>query len=137
MNKQTEMLLLGSREKISMILQQLVEMVKELKQQEEPSHIDLLQLPLSTDELLKLWEILGEGEIHAEVEHLGISRIYSTSVPAVWRVTHFDDNDEVLSDFLEVSYCPEIMITHDEDINSGIELMKAKIFEIGMSDKRR
>ncbi len=111
-------------------------MIKVLQQHEEPCHLDLQQLPLSSEELKLLGDILGEGSVHAEVEHIGVSRIYATSIPSVWRVIHFDNNDEVLSDFLEVSYCPEIIITPDDEIPVGLELLKAKIFEIGMKGRK-
>ena len=136
MNKTTQMMLMDSNEKITVILQQVVEMIKVLKEKEEPSHLDLQQLPLSNDELLELDELLGEGNVKAEVEHLGFTRIYATAIPSLWRVVHFNDEEEILSDFLEVSYCPEIIITQDDDIPIGIEFLKARMFELGLKERK-
>ena len=54
----------------------------------EKTVIDLSAMPLSESELQTLIEFLGEGEVKAELDILGGSRIVETRFSGVWLVQH-------------------------------------------------
>ena len=104
--------------------------------QDEPSHIDLRAIPLSQKDLELLTETLGEGDVFAEVAEYGLTRARQTGIPGVWWVVHLDDEEQIIGEFIEVNYCPEVMITPTEDIREGREALRARLFEVEMARKR-
>jgi hypothetical protein len=48
----------------------------------------------------------------------------------VWWVTHYNDEDEVLAEFIEVAWCPEILLTPEDDVKDGLESLRARLFEL-------
>lgn len=113
------------------VLREIEQRLEKLVQQGEESSIDLSGLPLSPEDYDLLEETLGEGEVVAEVHSLGASRIHETGIPGVWWVTHYNDEDEVLAEFIEVAWCPEILLTPEEDAKDGLEALRARLFELG------
>ena len=111
------------------ILSQLVELLERLVNEEVVGSIDLRASPLSPWDLEVLQETLGEGEVRAEVDTIGLTRVAETGIPAVWWVTHYSEDGGILAEFLEVNYCPDILIAPEEDIHDGISVLKAKLFE--------
>jgi hydrogenase-1 operon protein HyaF len=117
------------------LLHELVELLRKLIEEDEPSHIDLSAMELSEDDYQLLRETLGEGEILAQVTNFGRISVMESGYGGVWWVTHMDDAGQVLSDFLEVSYCPEVLIVESETVTDGRDALQARLFEMGMSDK--
>lgn len=114
------------------ILAELEVMINNLLSQGEPSHLNLHQLSLSKATRARLKRILGEGEVEVETTRLGFSRIVETGFPAVWWVSHYGDDGEVMDEFLEVNFTPEVVIASVEDIQAGLNALKASLFNIGM-----
>lgn len=117
------------------LLHQVVALLKQLLTQDEPGHIDLRAIPLSAEDMALLAETLGEGGIFAEVRDYGLTRARQTGIPGVWWVVHLDDEEQLLAEFIEVNYCPEVLITPTEDIRDGREALKARLFEVEMARK--
>ena len=118
------------------LLHEVVKLLQQLLSRDEPSHIDLGSLPLSRQDMTLLAETLGEGEVFAEVANYGLTRVRQTGIPGVWWVVHLDEEEQIISEFIEVNYCPEVLITPTEDIRDGREALKARLFEVEMARKR-
>ncbi len=118
------------------LLNEVVELLQQLLSRDEPAHIDLRALPLSPLDMALLADTLGEGEVFAQVGGYGITRVRQTGIPGVWWVVHLGDEEQLIAEFIEVNYCPEVLITPIEDIRDGREALKARLFEVEMARKR-
>ena len=78
--------------------------------------IDLRSIPLAPGEEDKILSTLGQGEVKAELNALGLSEITETQYAGVWIVTHYNDEQEIISRFIEVTTMPEILCSQTEDI---------------------
>ena len=78
--------------------------------------IDLRSIPLAPGEEDKILNTLGQGEVKAQLDALGLSEVNETQFAGVWVVTHFNDEDEIISRFIEVTTMPEILCSQTEDI---------------------
>lgn len=119
------------------LLQEVVALLQQLLTQDEPGHIDLRSLPLSSEDMALLTETLGEGGVFAEVRDFGLTRVRQTGIPGVWWVVHLDDEEQLIAEFIEVNYVPEVLITPTDDIREGREALKARLFEVEMARKRK
>ena len=95
--------------------------LKNLIEQQQSSVIDLRSLPLAPGEEQKILELLGRGEVSANLDALGDSEVYETTYPGVWLVTHFNDNDDIVGRFIEVTTIPEILMSQQPDITDAHE----------------
>lgn len=89
--------------------------------------IDLRSLPLLPGELGYLRETLGRGEVRAELDALGRSEIRETAIRGIWWVTHWNTLDEVMAEFLEVSFCPDIIRAQRDDVRDSLEALNARL----------
>jgi hydrogenase-1 operon protein HyaF len=77
-------------------------------------------MPFAPGEEQELETKLGQGEVRVEVSALGPSEIRETAFPGVWMVTHFNNENEILGKFIEVTYVPGILKSQTEDIRDGL-----------------
>ncbi len=119
------------------LLHRVAELLQQLLTRDEPGHIDLRAIPMNHQDMALLVETLGEGEVLAEVFGFGLTRVRQTGIPGVWWVVHLDDEEQILSEFIEVNYCPEVLITPTEDIREGRAALQARLFEVEMARKRK
>ena len=89
--------------------------------------IDLRGLPFAPGELDYLKQTLGTGEVHAEIDALGRSDVQETAIRGVWWVTHYNTLDDVMAEFLEVSFCPDIVRAQRDDVRESLELLNARL----------
>lgn len=89
--------------------------------------IDLRSLPLAPGELEYLKDTLGEGEVRVEVDALGSSRVVETRIHGVWWVTHRNSLDDVMAEFIEVSFCPDIIRAQRDDVRESLEVLSARL----------
>ncbi len=111
------------------LLVELEGLLENLVQHGREGSIDLRSLPLSPRDLEYLREQLGHGEVDVEVNALGPSRIYETAIHGIWWVRHYNSNDEVMAEFLELTHCPDIIRAHPADVRDSIEVLRSKILE--------
>ena len=83
--------------------------------------IDLRSLPLAPGEEEQIEAELGQGEIYAELYVEGTTTIRETSYPGVWLVTHSNAAQNVVSKFIEVTDCPDLLKSQQDDIETGLE----------------
>jgi hydrogenase-1 operon protein HyaF len=82
----------------------------------QSSIIDLRSIPLAPGEEDKILNTLGRGEVLAQLNALGLSEIIETQYAGVWLVTHYNDENNIISRFIEVTTIPEILCSQTEDI---------------------
>lgn len=78
--------------------------------------IDLRSIPLAPGEEDKILNTLGRGEVLAQLNALGLSEVIETQYAGVWLVTHYNDENNIISRFIEVTTMPEILCSQTEDI---------------------
>lgn len=98
----------------------------------EPAMIDVRSLPMGPGEEDALIDLLGEGEVRARLSALGRSDIYETRYPGVWLVTHYNDNEEIMSRFIEVIDVPSILKSQADDVRAGLEGLQHKLAELDL-----
>ena len=91
----------------------------------EESNIDLSRLPFGPGDRALLVKTLGEGEVSAEVNSLGPTQVRETAIPGVWWVAHYNADDEVMAEFIEVTRCPAIVRTPQDDLQDGLKALRA------------
>ena len=101
------------------VLNEVLHALDRLIETREPTVIDLASLPFGPGELDNLEVRLGEGELTAELNALGLSRIRETAFPGVWWLEHRNTDDEVVGRYIEITRTPEILKSQDADIQAG------------------
>ena len=91
--------------------------------------IDLRSIPLAPGEENNLLKILGQGEVKAQLNALGPSEILETQFNGVWLITHYNDENEIVSRHIEVTYMPEILLSQSQDIRSACHRLSEKLNE--------
>jgi hydrogenase-1 operon protein HyaF len=99
------------------ILHQVRHALDKLLHADEPGIIDLRSIPLAPGEEQNIIDALGQGEIYAHLDALGSSEIYETRYAGVWLVTHKNEEDIIVSRFIEINYIPDILKSQHEDIS--------------------
>lgn len=112
------------------LLREIAEHLRQLLAGGEPAAIDLRAMPLTPADLDWLRERLGSGEVSATLLADGESSIAETACPGVWWVTHRNDRDVVVAEFIEVTFLPELLKAHPEDVQFGLEHLDLLISDL-------
>jgi len=112
------------------LLHELVVLIKELLEKDEPGSIDLRTLPLTHADYSLLRETLGEGPISAEVTNQGVTRIQQTGVAGLWWITNYNEEEDVIGEFIEIAFCPEGLIVDLESVEEGVDALRARLVEL-------
>ena len=83
----------------------------------ECSIIDLRSIPLAPGEEDNIIDRLGQGEVHARLNALGPSEISETRHAGVWLITHYNEDEEIVSRFIEITSIPDILKSQPEDMS--------------------
>ena len=94
----------------------------------ETSIIDLRSIPLAPGEEETIINTLGQGEVRALLDVLGPSEIYETKFAGVWVVTHYNNDDNIISRFVEVTDSPDVLKSQREDV---VDALNALVTELG------
>ena len=92
--------------------------------------IDLRSIPLAPGEEEKILNTLGQGEVQAQLNALGLSEITETQYAGVWIVTHYNDEQHIISRFIEVTTMPEILCSQTEDIMEAYSRLTLDLADI-------
>ena len=112
------------------LLHEIAELTRKLLDSGESSAIDLRALPLTPADLDWLREALGQGQVAATLEAEGESTLSETICPGVWWVTHHNENGAVASEFIEVTFVPELLKAHPDDVRIGLEHLDLLISDL-------
>ncbi|NOR51579.1 MAG: hydrogenase expression/formation protein [Gammaproteobacteria bacterium] len=107
------------------ILCEIETMLERFIANNEEGVIDLKGIPLTHDEYQQLQYVLGGGELSATIHALGKSIVRETAIAGAWWITHYNEDDGVIADMLEVTSIPAILKSDRGDMrNALIELRK-------------
>lgn len=109
------------------LLHEIEGMLDELVNSRKESSIDLRGIPMSAADRKVLEGVLGEGELTARIDALGLSEVRETAIHGVWWVTHYNTEDTVVAEFLEVAFCPDILRSHTDDIRDTLENLRTQL----------
>lgn len=98
------------------ILHEVRHALEKLLETGDASIIDLRSIPLAPGEEETIIKTLGHGEVHARLDVLGPSEIYETRYAGVWLVTHFNEEESIVSRFIEVTELPDVLKSQREDV---------------------
>ena len=123
----------GSR--ISSAVLALLHEVQELLQQYQAfgqnGAIDLRWLSLLPDDIAQLREVLGDGEVTAQVDALGPSSARETAIACVWWVEHGGPDGESLGTWIEVTEAPALLRSDRASIPYGLETLRDRLVSLG------
>lgn len=83
--------------------------------------IDLQAMPFASSELIELKNILGVGEVSAELHALGKSTIQETACSGVWWIVHYNVDEKAVSQTIEICHIPAILMAQNADIQMGLQ----------------
>ena len=109
------------------LLHEVQHALTKLLNDQEETLIDLRNLPLSAQEKQSLLDTLGKGEITAELNALGRSLVWETNFAGVWVVEHYNTEEVLLSQTLEITQIPTILKSPMEDIQSGLQRLEEQL----------
>ncbi len=109
------------------ILHEIRHALEKLLNDGEPSIIDLRSIPLAPGEEETIINSLGHGEVHARLDVLGSSEIYETRFTGVWLVTHYNEDDSIVSRFIEVTEIPDVLKSQREDVTHALDELVTKL----------
>lgn len=109
------------------ILHEIQSLLKDLVTSGKSASIDLRSLPLLPGDYEKLKEVLGQGEVSAALEALGATHVRETAIHGVWWVTHYNSDETIIAEFIEVTTMPEILRTHPADARVGLDLLHSRL----------
>ena len=101
------------------LLHEIKHALNALIEKGKTSIIDLRSIPLAPGEEDKILNTLGQGEVLAQLNTLGLSEVIETHYAGVWIVTHYNDEGNIISRFIEVTTMPVILCSQTEDILSA------------------
>lgn len=108
---------------VTPLLHQIKHALENLLEKNINEIIDLRSIPLAPGEEQKLLDILGQGEVKAHLDALGPSEIIETQYSAVWLITHYNDENDIISRHIEITFMPEILLSQKEDVNLSYKNM--------------
>jgi hydrogenase-1 operon protein HyaF len=112
---------------IAPLLHEVRHALAALVQTGTPGIIDLSGIPLAPGEQEKILALLGDGEVRAELLTLGRSTICETGYPGVWIVTHYDEEGNFKTRFIEITTFPAILASQDIDVAEGLQRLEATL----------
>ena len=101
------------------VLAEVGRLLESLASTGEPGAIDLRSLPLTDADRLQLEELLGRGEVRAELDLAGRSEVWETTYPGAWWVRHRGAGDRIAAEEIAVCPVPEILLAHPDDIRAA------------------
>jgi len=114
---------------IRALLAEIAARLEKLADSGETGMIDLNSLPFAPGEYEQLRQTLGQGEVSARIEAIGVSEIVETHYPGVWWVTHYNVEGDIVADMIEIARIPEIIMSQPEDVNEGLARLKSQLNE--------
>jgi len=111
------------------LLHQIKHAMKNLLENDTNEIIDLRSIPLAPGEEDRLLEILGEGEVNAQLNALGLSDVIETQYTGVWMITHHNDENEIISRHIEITRMPDILLSQEEDISLAYDRLAESLDE--------
>jgi hydrogenase-1 operon protein HyaF len=114
------------------ILAEIGELLTTLSEHGEAGAIDLRSLPLTDADRDQLEDILGRGEVQAELDLAGTSEVWETSYNGVWWIRHKGARDKIATEEIAVTPVPEILMAHPADIAAASRRVQQDLDSTGL-----
>ena len=108
--------------------------LRKLLEAGEETTLDLRSMPMGPGDEDRLLEVLGKGEVEAELNALGRSLIRETGTSGVWLVEHHGPEGELIAKFMEVAWVPSILKAQTEDVRDGLQRLSRRLAGDGPGD---
>ena len=109
------------------VLAEIGRMLEALSESGQAGAIDLRSLPLSDVDRAQLEEVLGRGEVRAELDIAGESEVWETTYPGVWWIRHRGAGSKIATEEISVCAIPEILMTHPVDIKAAAGRLREEL----------
>lgn len=103
------------------LLHQIKHALQNLLENNISEVIDLRSIPLAPGEEARLLQILGTGEVQVQLNALGPSELIETQYNGVWLITHYNDENEIISRHIEITRMPEILLSQTQDMSDAFQ----------------
>ena len=110
---------------VQAVLNELIDQLQNFSNNAHPHVIDITSLPLTQQDKQELETLLGRGEVQITLSTIGESQIYETAYSGVWWIKHFTPDEKIISELIEINNIPEIIKSHDEDIEQAAHAIKS------------
>jgi len=97
----------------------------------EETVIDLQAMPFAPLEVDELKEILGVGEVFAELHAMGKSTFQETRISGVWWIVHYNDGEQRLTQSIEICRIPALLMAQNADIQMGLQQLSEQLSNLG------
>ncbi len=112
------------------LLHEVRHALERLLESSEETVIDLRAIPMGPGEEAAIEEALGTGEVKVHIRAVGPSTLQETAYPGVWLITHFNESDQVLSRFIEITYLPSIVKSQRDDVRDALDALTHKLEQL-------
>jgi hydrogenase-1 operon protein HyaF len=119
------------------LLHEICHALKALVESGQETVIDLGKIPLGPGDELRLLAVLGQGEIEAQLNALGDSIIRETGISGVWLIEHFNEDEQSIGRFIEVTSCPTVLKSPLEDIRHGMDKLTKALANDSYANQKR
>jgi len=90
---------------------------------------DLNRSHLTSADVNDLKNILGRGEVDANLNTLGKTNIRETAVPGIWWITHYNEQGSVINECIEITTCPDLLKTFPDELDPALAGLQRKIYQ--------
>lgn len=102
------------------LMHEILHALKRLIRTGESTIIDLRAIPFGPGDEARLLQLLGEGEVLANLDALGKTTVRETLFSGVWLVDHYNSEEERIAFQVEVTDIPELLRAQDEDMRESL-----------------
>lgn len=113
------------------ILHEVQEMLEQYQAFGQHGSIDLRWLSLLPGDIDQLRDVLGDGEVTAQVNALGASSARETAIACVWWVEHGGPDGESLGTWIEVTEAPALLRSDRASIPYGLDTLRDRLVSFG------
>lgn len=109
------------------ILSEIRHALARLAEQGEPTRIDLAAMPFGPGDEERLLNLLGRGEVEANVEALGPTQIWETRFAGVWVLDYANVEGERIALQIEVDTIPQLLRADPTDVQNAVSALAAEL----------
>jgi hydrogenase-1 operon protein HyaF len=109
------------------VLREIAQLLATLSECGQSAAVDLRSLPMTQADRSDLEARLGRGEVEVLLTAAGKSEIWETQYAGVWWVRYFGADDTVAAERIEITACPQILVTHDADIAAACARLRDEL----------
>ena len=109
------------------VLHEVRHALRRLVEAGESTVIDLHSMPFGPGDEEDLLAALSTGEVAAQLQALGESRVTETIYPGVWIVDHYNTHGQRIAFQIEVTPVPSVLVAHADDMADGLQRLEAAL----------